>query len=201
VSTSLAVWVGALLSLAAYSFLFKQENWVYSMSEHLMIGAATGWGFVMAYHNLRSLVFEPLTQRGDFQLLIPIVLGILLYGRYFKKGVRISRVPVAFMVALTSGVAVRGAVQSEIIQQLTGTMIPLNSINNVLLVVGVLAVLWYFFLSFKRGGPAGRGFATFGRYVMMAAFGSIFASTVAGRFSVLIAHFQYLIYTWLGYTI
>lgn len=200
-STDPAVWIGGILTLLVYSFLFKGENAAYSLAEHLMIGAAGGWGLVMAYHNLRTLVFDPVVREGAYSLLIPTAFGLLLYGRYFKKTVALSRLPLAFMVSLAAGVAVRGAIQSDIIEQLKGTLMPLDSVDNVVFVAGVVAVMWYFFISFQRGGAIGAGFAKFGRYLLMVSFAAIFSSAVAGRFTVLVTHLQYLVYTWAGYVV
>jgi len=196
-STSATVWVGAILSLAAYTFLVLQDNPAFNLTEHLVVGSAAGYAIVIAVGNLKSLAFQPLL-KGQMALLAPVVIGLLLYTKYFPPVAWLNRIPVALLVGLASGVALRGALESQVLGQLRATIIPPNSLSNIVLIVGVVSILWYFFLTFQRGGRLGAGVAQIGRWVMMGAFGAGFAAAVMGRFSILIGHFQFLLYTWLG---
>ena len=102
------------------------------------------------------------------------------------------------MVALSTGVSVTGTVQSQILAQAKATMVAPTSISNMIILVGAIAVLRYFFFTREANNPVERGLTLLGRYVMMGAFGAAFGNTVHGRFSVLITHCQYMLYTWLG---
>lgn len=196
-STDAAVWVGAILSLCAYSFLIFQDNPAFSLSEHLVVGCAAGYHIVVAVNNLKGLAFRPLAD-GQLLVIVPLLLGVLLYAKYVPRVSWLSRIPVSLLVGLASGVGARGAIQSQILDQLKATMVNLDSLSNVILFVGVVSVLWYFFLTIRPEGKASAGLARIGRLVMMAAFGAGFGSTVMGRFSILISHVRYLINTWLG---
>jgi hypothetical protein len=196
-SASAAVWIGALLSLAAYSFLILQDNVAFGFSEHLVVGCAAGYQIVIAIDNLKTLAIQPIA-KGQTLVVIPVILGLLLFMKYVPKAVWVSRIPVSLLVGLASGVAVRGAIQSQILDQIRATMVTPNNVSNVILILGVIACLWYFFMTLQPGGNAGQWLSRVGRWVMMAAFGAGFGSTVTGRFSILIGHFQFLLHTWLG---
>jgi hypothetical protein len=199
-SSELVVWVGALLTFAAYSFLAFGDNPAYGFCEHLLMGCASGYAVGLAVHNLKSLAFSPLAE-GNTIYLIPIILGVLLYAKYIPRIAWVGRIPVALLVALASGVAATGAIQGQVIGQVKATMLPLTNITNItniVLVLGVISVIWYFFLSFKARGKTAGGLSLLGRWMMMAAFGASFANIVTARFSILIGRFQFLLQTWLG---
>jgi hypothetical protein len=196
-STDITVWVGAILTFAAYSFLVFGDNPAYDLAEHLFIGCASGYAFSLAVTNLKTLAFTPLLA-GDWVVIIPTLLGVMLYFKFIPKASWVSRIPVSLIVALASGVAARGAVESQILSQIKATMLPLNNVTNIILVLGVISVTWYFFLSFKSSSATTKGLSTIGKWVMMAAFGASFANIVTARFSILIGRFQFLVNTWLG---
>lgn len=196
-STSLAVWTGALLSLAAYSFVAFGDNPVFNFTEHVLIGTAAGYAIGLGFKNLKDIAFVPLAQ-GSLILIVPILLGLLLYAKYFKKYAWLGRIPIALMVGLASGVSVRGSIQGDILDQIRATMVKPDSISNIFMIVGVVSVIWYFFLTYQVKGKTSSTISTVGRYFMMAAFGAAFASTVNSRFSLLISQWQFILYTWLG---
>ena len=65
-STELAVWAGALATLALYSILYR-ENSVYRAAEHIFIGLATGYGIYMAWKTvLYPQWWQPMVEKGQF---------------------------------------------------------------------------------------------------------------------------------------
>lgn len=113
-STSLTVWTGALLSLGAYSFVAFGDNAVFNFTEHVLIGTAAGYAIGLGVKNLKDIAFGPFMQ-GNLILIVPIILGFLLYAKYFKKHAWLSRIPIALLVGLASGVSVGGAIQGDIL--------------------------------------------------------------------------------------
>lgn len=60
-SQSIGVWIAALLSLAIFSFLYK-DNPVYKLAEHLFVGVSAGFQFTVLYHQyLKVKMIIPLT--------------------------------------------------------------------------------------------------------------------------------------------
>ena len=134
---------------------------------------------------------------GRLSVIVAVVLGVMLFTRYSPGWSRIARIPMGFLSGLGAGLAMRGIVGSQIINQIKACYLPLNSINNVLIIVGTLATLSYFFFTFEHKGFMGKS-AQFGRYFMMLAFGAAYGSTATGRISLFIGRLQYLLGNWLG---
>ena len=78
------IWVSAIVTIIAFSYLFK-ENELYKAVEHLYVGVAAGYTLVMGYNNIVSKVWTPLSRDGNFVVLIPAVIGLMLYVPYISK--------------------------------------------------------------------------------------------------------------------
>ncbi|MFO7941962.1 MAG: hypothetical protein R6U92_04890 [Bacillota bacterium] len=198
-SSNPGIWVAGLLTLFAYSFLYK-DNKLYQATEHLYVGLGAGYTLTQGYSNVVGAGWEPLMD-GNFWMVVPMILGLMLFGR-FSPGTRwMSYYPMGVIVAIGATLALRGAIPANIIEQLQATMIPINSVNNALIVFGTLATLTFFF--FTLGAMTNRNsllfkFSLLGRWVLMVAFGAAFGNAVMGRTSLLIARIQFLLGDWLG---
>lgn len=196
ISTDLGVWIAAIATIGIISFAFK-DNPLYRLVENVYVGISAGHAIVLGWMNIRDMGITPLITKGQWSLLIPLILGVLLYTRYFKKISWLSRFPLALLVGIGTGLAIRGTVGSQIVSQIKGTILPLNSINNILIVLGTLGVLTYFFFSAEHKGGL-KYVSAFGRYVMMVSFGAAFGNTVMGRMALFIGRLQFLYANWLG---
>jgi hypothetical protein len=197
-SSDVGIWIGAICTLACFSFLYK-ENVFYRLAEHLYVGLGAGYFMVQGWNSIKNTAWTPMLRDGKISMLIPMVLGILLFSRFFKSYKWVSRIPMAFMVATGIGLSARGAITAEFVQQIRATIIPLNSIDNVLIVLGTIGVLSYFFFSKKFSSlPGVKQSSLIGRYIMMAAFGAAFGNGVMGRISLLIARLQFVFGEWIA---
>lgn len=196
ISTSMGVWIASLATLAIMSFAYK-DNPFYRLVENLYVGVSAGHALVLGWGNIRDLGYTPMIKKGQWSLLIPIVLGILLYTRYYKPAAWISRIPIAFMMGIGTGLAISGTIGSQIVTQVKANFITLNTFSNIVIVLGTFGVLSYFFFLLEHKGPGGQ-VAQFGRYIMMVAFGAAFGSTVMGRMSLFIGRLQVILGDWLG---
>ncbi|HHW05866.1 MAG TPA: hypothetical protein GXX32_08225 [Methanothermobacter sp.] len=190
------VWIAALLTLAAWSYLFKQ-NLVFQVVEHVFIGISAAHAMTMAYFTIQGKGIQPLLS-GDLSLLFPLIGGVLLYSRFLPKTSWLSRIPLGFTMGTAAAVVIRGSVDASFVKQIQATMLPLNSLDNVLLVLGTIATVTYFLFNLKSRGGVGGYLATFGRYVMMAAFGAAYGNTVMMRMSLLIPRVRFVFGEWLG---
>lgn len=202
------VWVAALLTLAIYSFLYK-DNPFYKLAEHIFVGVSTGYLVVVTVNDsLRKEVYLRLRDAdgwSDWLVLAPTLLGLLMFARLSSKYQWLSRWPIAFIVGATAGFAVPNVIQAQLLRQAHATMTPLwspdrpwlDSVNAVLVLVGVLSVLVYFFFSVPHTGPL-KPTARLGMIYMMLFFGASFGYTVMGRVSILIGRMDFLLRTWLG---
>lgn len=195
ISSDLGTWLGAICTLAIFSILFK-DNPLYRLVENIFVGAATGYAVVVGIDRLRTTGLEPLA-KGDMMLLVPMILGLLLYSRFIPSVSYLSRMPLALITGVSAAVALRGSIETQLVGQITATMNNVTSFNGIVIFLGTTLSLTYFFLTYKMKGTAGIA-PRLGKYFMMAAFGAAFGNTVMGRISSAIGRFQYLLIQWLG---
>jgi hypothetical protein len=193
VTADVGIWVAALTTIAIYTFLW-QENRLFRFVEHLYVGVAAGYGIVFAYRAIVRQAWEPLTTKGRWEWVIPIVLGLILYTRFFRRVHWLSRWPLAFLMGLGAALSMK-AIESDLVRQVQATLVKLNTLDNILLVFGTVSVLMYFFFTVKDN-PAVRAGSTLGRITLMMCFGAAFGNAVMGRISLLIARLQFLFTDW-----
>lgn len=201
-STDYRVWIAGILTVTSYSLLYK-HNRFFELVEHLYIGLGAGYGIVMAWSNAKNSGLDPLLE-GKWTALFGIVLGLMLFLRFSKSTKHMATYPAAFLVGIGSAVVLRTSIQADLLLQANATMLPFVSVQNVIIVIGSLAGL--FFLSFtvgtKTAGKSGQVFSfirTVGRLVLMITFGASIGSAVQGRISLVIGRAQFIINEWLPF--
>jgi hypothetical protein len=209
-STNLGVWIGALLTLGILSFLYK-DNPVYKFCEHLFVGVSAGYWVVLTFWSVvMPNLFDPMVDgirhhsAEGWLLLIPLVLGVMLFSRFFPRGDWLSRWPIALILGVYPALRITGFAQGDFVEQLHGTILPFWStpsfwiaVNNIILVVGLVATLIFFFFSKEHTGALG-GTAKLGIYFLMVSFGASYGYTVMARISLLIGRVMFLLDDWLG---
>ncbi len=200
--------IGAILTLSVYSFLYK-DNPFYKFAEHLVVGISAGYYLVIYYFNfIQPNVVAPVFQLriGDEMIglgssawwlaLIPGILGLLLYTRFFPKVGWVGRWSLGIYVGGYAGLGLSPIMQARVIDQIGANALPLTSMTNVFLVVGLLGTLTYFFFSMKHKGVLGI-MARVGIVFLMVGFGASFGYTVMSRVSLLIGRVSFLLHDWL----
>ncbi len=207
-SSDIGVWIGAFLTLGIFSFLYK-DNPVYKFCEHLFVGVSAGYYVVLTmissvYPNMIQPLFTNFTHDRNFLLVIPLLLGIMLFSRFFPRGDWLSRWPIAFILGVYPALRITGFAQGDLVEQVHGTILPLwvpgdtgTTINNWLLVGGLITTLIFFFFSKEHKGALG-GSARVGIYFLMISFGASYGYTVMARVSLLIGRVMFLLDDWLG---
>lgn len=192
----IGVWVAALLTLCIYSFLYK-DNPFYKFAEHLFVGISAGYWLSRYYRNIFiPNLYMPLFKQSHLLYIIPLVLGIMMLMRLWPKTGWMSRWPLALIVGTTSGYYLVTYLQTNGLEQVTASLVRLNSFSNIVLVAGVLTGLVYFFFSKAHKGAFG-GVAKVGIYFLMVAFGASFGYTVMARISLLFGRMYFLLHDWL----
>ena len=201
----LGIWLGALFTFAIFSFLYK-DNPFYKIAEQIFVGLSAGYWFVYTiFFILMPNLFNPLLQ--DFAVnwikLIPAVLGILMLLRLIPSIDWVSRFPIALVIGTTSGIFFLRYLKSDVINQLTATIMnPLQGadwvtvVGQILLIIGTLTGVIYFYFSKKHEGAFGFT-AKIGIYFLMVSFGAAFGYTAMARISLLIGRLQFLLGDWL----
>ncbi|HEY3245711.1 MAG TPA: hypothetical protein VGM03_20390, partial [Phycisphaerae bacterium] len=207
-------------TLCIFSFLYR-DNVFYKFAEAVLVGVSAAYWMVVGFwstivSNLMGKLVPALVQRWAVPGLeakpqnayvVPLVLGLLLLWRLSPRGGWIARWPLAFIIGTMAGMRLVGFLQADFLSQISNTIIPLlvmhreqldvaQSIKNLLIVVGVLSGLVYFFFSIEHKGLIGK-VSRVGIWFMMITFGASFGYTVMGRIALLAIRLEFLFDDWL----
>lgn len=205
----IGTWIAAFLTLCILSFLYK-DNPFFRFAESLFAGVSLGYyiGLTMGNTMVPNLI-DPLKQSFSehWQLLFPMAIGLLLYARYIKKVSWLSKYALAAYIGYGSGYQLLMKLHGEALPQLKSSIVSLNHFdlalaNDLVMLIGVLSVLVYFFFS-KRDEAATLSTKVFNRvsllgtWFLMVSFGAAFGYTVMGRISLLMGRLNFLINDWI----
>ena len=210
----IGIWVAAFLTLSIYSVLYR-DNPFYRFAEHLFVGVSVGYGIVISiYDGFIPFAVDPFIEavKGEsvrgFIKLIPIGIGLLFFARLSPRHTWLIRYPIAILIGFGSGIAIPNVLRANIFEQTRGTIAPFAEIaagtlsgwgifEAVLMVVGVICTLTYFFFAVEHRGPV-KWLSKVGIAFLMIGFGSAFGNTVMGRVALLIQRVDFLLGTWLN---
>ena len=220
---TISLWIAAFFTIAIFSFLYR-DNPIYKFAEAVFVGLSAGYWMVIAFWdvlipNLMGKVWPTMVQKWampgltgqdatrNLLYLIPGVLGIMLLWRLAPQGGWISRWPLAFIIGTTAGLQLVAYLHGDFLEQIRSSILPLvvknlgafdfwGSVENVVVVIGVLSCLTYFFFSFEHTGFVGKT-AKVGIWFLMITFGASFGYTVMGRIALLAIRIEFLLDDWL----
>ena len=150
--------------------------------------------------------------------IFPMCFGMLYYFIYSKRHSWLARLVIGFSLGASAGLTFKGFFV-EMMPQVSSSFRPLvvfcetvsdgclsvwgssidiwSSINNIVFVVTLLTVMYYFFFSVKGGdGRLHQVARRSGRLMMMVCFGAFFGSTVMARLALLVERMQFLLIDW-----
>jgi hypothetical protein len=192
----IGIWIAAGLTLCVFSFLYK-DNPLYRFAEHLYVGLSVGYTIAQTWNQgVIKYIWYPVKEEGNFFVLIPAVIGLLMFSRFIPKYRWLIRWPLAFMIGISAGASIPRDMNSMIFKQMEATIQPLVTINLVIIALGLLFTLFYFFFSVEHKGPAGVA-SKIGIFFIMISFGAAFGYTVMARISLLIGRTYFLLHDWL----
>ena len=200
----LQIWIIAFFTLALFSFLYK-DNPFYKIAEHIFAGLSAGYYVGLIWHSvIIQQMIDPMLHNGKWWLVFPGLLGVLMFSRFFKRYNWISRMSLAFVMGNTAGIFLLSELHGKVLPQIQSTMMSLNPNQGfadfllaLVVVVGVLSTLIYFYFSKEHKGILGKT-AKVGIWMIMISFGAHFGYTVMARISLLIGRVQFLIDDWCG---
>ncbi|MCK4871110.1 MAG: hypothetical protein KAS72_00125 [Phycisphaerales bacterium] len=235
---TVGLWVGALFTLAIFSFLYR-DNPFYKFAESVVVGVSAGYWMVVSFWDVlvpnllgklwpgmvKSWAMPGLDGETEWLYLVPLILGIMLVWRLAPKGAWISRWPLAFIIGTTAGMRMVGFIHADFLSQIKNSVKPIyfpvdstsnaiynkageiiampdsyltiwSSLGNIIIIVGVLASLVYFFFSIEHKGIVGKT-AKLGIWFLMVTFGAAFGYTVMGRIALLAIRVEFLVDDWL----
>ncbi len=203
----LGVMVAAGITLALYSFLYR-DNPLYKFAEHLYVGVAAGYTFGQIwyptlYGEIIATFFglnDNASKTTSWWLIVPTILGILMLTRFSRRLGWLSRIAFAFFVGLGAGFSIPRFISAKILAQVQPSLSPLTwsleGLNLLIILVGVVSVLIYFFFSVEHTGAVGAA-SKVGIWFLMISFGASFGYTIMARLSLLIGRVIFLLEGWL----
>ncbi len=200
----LQIWIIAFFTLSLFSFLYK-DNPFYKIAEHIFAGLSAGYYVGLIWHSvIIQQMIDPMLNNDKWWLVFPGLLGVLMFSRFSKRFSWISRMSLAFVMGNTAGIFLLSELHGKVLPQIQSTMMSLNPgqgfadfLLALVIVVGVLSTLIYFYFSKEHKGALGKA-AKVGIWMIMISFGAHFGYTVMARISLLIGRVQFLIDDWCG---
>jgi hypothetical protein len=196
----IGTWLAGFLTLAIFSFLYK-DNPVYKLAEHIYVGVSAGyWLIYIVFFDVYPMLiqgFQNETGLEKWILLVPGALGVIMLSRWFPNIGWLSRWPIAFTVGIGAGLGITANIQGYVVPQMQATLLPVTgwnlvSLNNVILTVGVVTTILYFYFSKPHKGALGWA-ARIGIVFIMVSFGASFGYTLMARISLLIGRLYFLL--------
>jgi hypothetical protein len=201
----LGVIVATGFTLSLYSFLYN-DNPLFKFAQHVYVGVAAAYSFGQVWFpTLYGEILAPLLghvpgQQASGWLVVPTVLGLLMLTRFSRRFGWLSRVSFAFYIGVGAGFTIPRYLSSYVLAQVEPTLAPLSwswaGLDLLLILVGVVTVLIYFFFSVEHTGVVGRA-SRVGIWFLMISFGASFGYTVMARLSLLIGRMSFLLGDWL----
>ncbi len=190
-------WTAAILTLALWSYLIG-DNPIWRFAEHIYVGLTTAWTFGYFWHSyIAPTVTEDILSKGRWSLVIPIVLGLMIYLRYVPNVSWLARWPLGWWVGYGAGYVL--AFQAKPwIGQITANFVELNNMTHIIVVITVLLTLTYFFFIIRRKEMPVLGKSVkAAEFLIMAALGAAFGSTVLYRYSLFMERVKFILFDWL----
>ncbi len=177
----IGTWLAGFLTFAILSFLYK-DNPFYKLAEHLYVGVSAGyWLIYVAFFDVEPMLVRGFLDETGIEkwiLLVPAALGVIMLSRWFPKTAWLSRWPIAFTVGVGAGLGITANIQGYVVPQIQATLLPITGLNmdsldSLILVVGVVTTILYFYFSKPHKGILG-GAAKVGIVFIMISFGASF---------------------------
>ena len=193
----IGLWVGWLLMLMIYSLPLYKENVTYRFAEYTYVGIALAITVITNFIYVVRVAINPLLA-GEILMIVPLVLGCLMFTMLIPEYRWLSRYPIALLVGAGFGLGIRGTIgpnlQDAIISTITaptegGAM---AWFNFAYIAVGLICSIMYFLLTIEQTGVL-KAPTRIGRLFIMVGLGGYFGNTVLFRFTMLTGRAQFFL--------
>ncbi len=205
--------VGFILTLLIFSYLLG-DNPLFRIAIHIFIGVSAGFAAVIAWNSvIWPQLFVPLlsgSQDERLLVLIPLVLGLLLFLKASPRLAPFGSISLAYLVGVGAATAIGGAVLGTLFPQVNVTANLLDRQNlagnlgflvtlvqNLVIFIGTLATLLYFHFSIRpqanqpeQRSPFMQTMANLGMLFIAVALGSLFAGVYAAALTAFVERWQ-----------
>ncbi|MEO0107841.1 MAG: hypothetical protein ABIK62_01530 [candidate division WOR-3 bacterium] len=133
-STNPWVWFAALLTLAIFSFLYR-ENPFYRVAEHLVVGVANGYAITTYWYLILKPALIDLIARGqintEFVLsILGALIGVLYFARFVPSLSWLVRIPIAVTLGYGSGYYIPRGIDAGLLRQIGGTVVTPSDVSQ-----------------------------------------------------------------------
>lgn len=193
----IGLWTGWVLMMMIYSYPLYKENPVYRFAEHLYIAVMLAVSLTVNFSNVMRMCITPMMQ-GDITMIVPLVLGLMIYTMLIPEYRWVSRYPIAILVGAGFGLGIRGSIGPNIQDAIVSTITrPTDGgaiawINFLYIAVGLICSVLYFLLTYEHSGAL-QAPTRIGRLFIMVALGAYFGNTVLFRFTMLTGRAQFFL--------
>jgi hypothetical protein len=214
---AIGTFVAAALTVMVLSYI-AGDNVLFRLAQHILIGCVAAYAVVVAVHSvLLGRLLLPLAENpaGQWPLLVPLALGLMLLARAEPNLAWLGNFPVAFLLGVGTALALGGAVLGTMLPQLQATAISLfdqvraemtpgeqlaQIASNLIIVFGTIGALLSFHFVRDERSTLGRAVGALlwawgglGRIFIWVAFGALFAGLIISRITLLVARVQFLL--------
>jgi len=193
----IGLWVGWFLMLMIYSLPLYKENATYRFAEYLYVGIALAITVITNFAYVVGTAINPLLD-GNLLMIVPLVLGCLMFTMLIPEYRWLSRYPIALLVGAGFGLGIRGTIgpnlQDAIISTITAPTEggALAWFNFAYIAVGLICSIMYFLLTMEQTGVL-KAPTRIGRLFIMIGLGGYFGNTVLFRFTMLTGRAQFFL--------
>lgn len=124
------IWLMAFVTLALFSFMYK-DNPVYRIAEHIFAGLTAGYQVGLIWDTvIQQQLWDPMLS-GKWWLLVPGILGCLMFTRFSQRYSWVSRISLAFVMGVTAGIFIISQLHGLVLPQMQDTMIARTQADKV----------------------------------------------------------------------
>jgi hypothetical protein len=164
--------VALVLTLMVYCYLGKEIpilNVIYRAAIYVFVGVALGYGAIIAWHNVLVPRLWTRLESGQWWYVVPLVLCVLLLFKIKPSWSGVGSLTMAFIFGVGAALVVGGGIVGTLLPQVEATFLSLNPadyrgvaalesnspwilvVNALLVVLGTMGTLMYFFFSTEGG--------------------------------------------------
>ena len=198
IQETIGIILSTVMILSQLSLLWG-DNLFFRWGTRVVIGFSVIHTAIWQLYWIDYRAIQPILNNGDYKFFIPLILGIMMYARLSKANSWISKYPMGVQLGVGVGVVSVAMIRSQILDQLRDTVLSLFNatttmalLNAVLVLIGTVTVMSYFFFTKEHTGIL--GISTYiGRGFIMSSIATIWAGDYIWAMSMLAGQLQFLI--------
>lgn len=193
----ITLWISVALWFLIASWCYK-DNPLFRIGAVMSVAGGAANALLVNFDNIRYKAIEPILT-GNVTLIIPLILGILLFATFHRGYSWTARYPTILMIGVSMGAMITGVPKAQIVGQIQSAAAPLMTVrggwglfNALLGIVGVIAAITYF--TYGREHTGNYGWLTkLGRQFLMASLGPYWAGELGFHITFAIKFVQIIV--------